>query len=239
MIPTLCTYVGEQTLQGTTPIEAVVGPSQKWTAPPLIYADDEVGTYGIDYAIETILTSAGEITKATSALIVESGGKAVERLRVRGSRTWTRAFLPVDSGESAVGVASNNQFRASDKIYVRSIIAHRYKPSPYIYAIDQLKPPKPLSGLQAFDSLDGSLRMQRTGNLGCEIEMTLCFLTGDDFVNFMKSRHDGYMVFKSRYGVYGGYLDGSQSEPERKGASVFLRVKFLSPQRAGVGVDGL
>ena len=150
MIPTLCTFVGEQTLQGTTPIEAVVGPSRKWTAPPITYADDEVGTYGIDYAIETVLTSAGEITKATSALIIQRGTSSVERLRVRGSRTWTRAFLPVDSGESAVGVASNNQFRASDKIYVRSSIAHRYKASPYIYAIDQLKPPKPLLTKDSF-----------------------------------------------------------------------------------------
>lgn len=239
MIPTLYTHVGEVTLQNTTPIEAVVGPSQKWTAPPITYADDEVGTYGIDYAIQTVLTSAGEITKATSALIIQRGTSSVERLRIRGSRTWTRAFLPVDSGVSSVGVASNNQFRGSDKIYVRSIIAHRYKKSPYVFAIDQLKPPKPLSGLQPFDTLDGSLRMQRTGNLGCEIEMTLCFLTGADYQNFMKTRHDGYMVFKSRYGLYGGYLDGSQSEPESKGSSVFLRVKFLSPQRAGMGADGI
>lgn len=240
MFPTLYSHVEEAEIY-EGPSQVVTGAERVWRSPSVTFADNEVGMLAIDYAIKAAVTSAGEITRAETALITYNAddAKDTERQFIRGSRTWTRAFLQVDSGTYKIGVASNDQFRSTDGIYVRRVFAHKYRISSYVHAIDQLKPPKPLNGLQTFDTLEGTLRMQRTGSIGCEIEFTLCFLSDEKYQLFMQNRHDGYMVLKTRYGTYGGYLEGTSTEPESKGSTIFLRVKLLSPQRAGVGVEGL
>ncbi|WP_248499802.1 hypothetical protein [Staphylococcus aureus] len=240
MISTLYTHVEEAEIY-EGPNQVVTGAERIWRSPSVTFAANEVGMLALDYAIKAAVTSAGEITQAEAALITQNtaDGDDIERQRIRGSRTWTRAFLQVDSGTYKVGVASNDQFRSTDGIYVRRVFAHKYRVSSHVHAIDQLKPPKPLYGVQKFDTLEGTLRMQRTGSLGCEIEFTLCFISESKYQSFMKSRHDGYMVIKTRYGTYGGYLQGTDTDPESKGSTIFLRVKMLSPQRAGVGVNGL
>lgn len=195
----------------------------------------------LDYAVKAAVTSAGEITQAEIAIVTHEveTAKTAERQIIRGSRTWTRGFWPVDAGIRKVGIATNGSFRSTDVVHVRRIYAHRYKQSSYVHAIDKLSPPTPLSGLQVYDTLEGAMRMQRTGNTGCEIEMTLCFLTEAKFNAFMDRKHDSYMALKSRYGLYAGYLQGTDSKPETKGQSIFLRVKLISPQRAGAGSNGI
>lgn len=240
MIPTIYSHVEESQIY-VGPSAVVVGPDKFWLSPAVTFEDDEVGMFAFDYAIKAAVTSAGEITQAETALLSRDMADAdsIERMIIRGSRTWLRAFLPVDTGTHKCGVASNGSFRSTDSISIRRIYAHRYRKSSYIKAIDQLKPPKPLSGLQVADTLEGAMRMQRTGNTGCEIEMTLCFTSVSKYLSFMRTRHDGYMVLKCRYGVYGGYLNGTDTDPESKGSTILLRVKLISPQRAGVGVTGI
>lgn len=240
ILPTLYTHTQEAQIF-TGPSRVVAGPEKVWLSPEVEFEADEVGMFGIDYAIKAAVNSAGEITQAETALVTQNvtSGTITERQKIRGSRTWTRQFLPVDTGKRKAGIATNDSFRSTDEVYVRRLFAHRYKVSPYVHAIDQLEGPTPLSGVQTYDTLEGAMRMQRTGNTGCQFEMTLCFLTEKQFNAFMKNNHDGYMALKTRYGLYAGYLQGTDSKPMTKGASIFLRVKLLSPQRAGAGSSGI
>jgi len=240
MLPTLYSHV-EETEIFSGPSLVVTGPEKLWLSPMVDVQEDEVGMLAMDYAVQAAVTSQGEITRAEIALVTHNAKSSYTRQRkiVRGSRTWTRVFLPVDSGQRKIGIATNDYFRSTDKVNVRRIFYHRYVPSTYVYAVDQLTPPKPLYGIQLQNTLEGSVRTQRTGNTGCEIGMTLCFLTHEGFNKFMDTRHDSYMVLKSRYGLYGGYLNGLDSEPTTKGASVFLRVKLISDQRPGAGSNGI
>ncbi len=240
MLPTLYSHV-EETEIFEGPSIVVTGSEKLWLSPVVNIGENEVGMLAMDYAVQAAVTSAGEITRAEIALVTHNAGSNSTRKRkiVRGSRTWTRVFLPVDSGQRKIGIATNEYFRSSDDARVRRIFYHRYVPSTYVYAIDQLTPPKPLYGLQVQNTLEGSVRTQRTGNTGSEIAMTLCFLTEEGYNKFMDTRHDSYMLLKSRYGLFGGYLNGLDTEPTVKGASVFLRVKMISDQRAGAGSNGI
>lgn len=240
MLPTLYTHV-EETEIFEGPSIVVTGSEKLWLSPVVDIKEDEVGMLAMDFAVQAAVTSAGEITRAEIGLVTHNADSNSTRKRkiVRGSRTWTRVFLPVDSGKRKIGIATNEYFKSTDNARVRRIFYHRYVPSSYVYAIDQLTPPKPLSGLQVMNTLEGSVRTQRTGNTGSEIAMTLCFLTGESFNKFMDTRHDSYMILKSRYGLFGGYLNGLDSEPTALGTSVFLRVKMISDQRAGAGSNGI
>lgn len=240
MIPVLYSHV-EETEIFHGPSLVVAGPEKMWLSPSVTIQEGEVGMFALDYAVQAAVTSAGEITQAEIALVTHNVSSNFTRQRKikRGSTTWKRAFLPVDSGTRKVGIATNEFFRSSDAAHARRIFYHRYVPSTYVFAVDKLTPPAPLSGLQVHDTLEGSVRMQRTGNTGAEIEMTLCFRTEVEYNKFMDTRHDSYMILKSRYGLYGGYLNGTDSKPEREGISVFLRVKLISDQRAGAGSNGI
>lgn len=240
MLPTLYSHV-EETEIFEGPSIVVTGAERMWLSPMVEIEEDEVGMLAMDYAVQAAVTSAGEITRAEVALVTHNAKSSFTRQRkiIRGSRTWTRVFLPVDTGQRKIGIATNEYFRSTDNARVRRVFYHRYVPSTYVYAIHELKPPKPLYGLQVQNTLEGSVRTQRTGNTGTEIEMTLCFLTHDGFNKFMDTRHDSYMILKCRYGLYGGYLNGLDSEPSTMGASVFLRVKMISDQRSGAGSNGI
>ncbi|MGE7624644.1 hypothetical protein ACQKMD_16780 [Viridibacillus sp. NPDC096237] len=217
------------------------GPSATWFSRTISVSSDKLVMIALDFACSVALTVTGEVRKSQMIIVVKNvdTGKIVERMKVRGSRTWTRAFFPLDHGNYQIGFITDENYRNADKVYMKDFYYHDYIASPNIDAIGSLKPPKQLAGIQTFDTLEGTMRLQRIGNKGCEIEMTLYFKTETQYRNFVRSRHDSYMVLECNYGVYGGYLAGTESDPSTDGPLRLIRVKLLSPQRAGVGVDGM
>lgn len=217
-----------------------VGPGDTWASTQIVVPTDKLAVTAFDYACSVATTSAGNIRIANMTIISENviTGEEIERVIVTGARTWTRVFVPLDHGTWRIRFRTDSKYLSTDKVYLKDFNHHIFRPSPQVVAIDKLKPPVSQAGTQMFDTLESAMRLQRTGNHGSAIEMQLIFDTVSKFNSFYDAHFERYLLVECNYGIYGGYIQAG-AEPETEGPLRFLTITLLSPQRAGVGVNGI
>ncbi|ANB66139.1 hypothetical protein GFC29_3884 (plasmid) [Anoxybacillus sp. B7M1] len=180
-----------------------------------------------------VATPNGEI--GPGEFLVEISG--VLRYRARGPYTWTRHYIFVDAGHKRITFKNGPQYGADDQSWVRFVSAEAFEYLDCIAAIGNMTPPRPLSEIQAFPTLAGYNRFQRSGPNGCRIDFDMVFTRTVDFNSFMDGLENFY-VLRNNQGAWGGVILPQESEVQRKGPLYIVRTALYSVSHPGVGVNG-
>jgi hypothetical protein len=191
------------------------------------------GWWAFDFKTSVANKSSGEI--GSGEFLVEISG--VLRYRARGPYTWTRHYIFVDAGRKKITFKNGPEYGSNDESWVRFVNAQAFEYLDYIAGIGNMTPPKPLSEIQAFPTLAGYDRFQRSGPNGCRIDFDMVFTNTTDFNSFMADLENFY-ILRNNQGVWGGVILPQELEVQRKGPLYIVRAALYSVSRPGVGVNG-
>lgn len=242
MIPKVWTkYKQENVAEYDETKTVCTGPDDTWATINFENNSNELIMIALDYACKVATTAKGQLKNCTMSIIAEDTINDKEHLRhtATAGQTWTRIFIPLPRGRFRIRFRTDSRYGASDKVYMRDVNLHRFRVSKYVAAVEP-KPPRLPSGIEKFETLGMSTRTQRIGSFGAEIDLTLKFLTYDDYADFLANEYLAYMLietpYPSKYGIYGGHME-EMSQPEYEGTIRYVEATFTSAQRAGRGVD--
>lgn len=198
------------------------------------------GWLAFDFATDVAHTDKGEVSLGKFRLYVDD----VLRFEVRGSYTWTRAYIFVDTGDHLFEWRTDENFIADkeDRALLRFLMGTAFVKVDVIDAIELATPPKPIQELRRFETLDGYDRFQQGGFGGAEIEFRMIFAPKDGvraaekFAKF-EAKYIDFYILRYSSGLYGGTL--TKLEPSNKGPLILAETRLNTAQRPGVSVLGL
>lgn len=242
MIPRIWTKFKQENVPEYDETKTVcVGPGDTWASINFENNSNELIMIALDFATKVATTKKGQLKNCTMSIIAHDTINDVEHLRFTATagQTWTRVFIPLPRGRHRIRFRTDDRYGATDEVYMRDVNLHRFRVSKHVAAVEA-KPPRLPSGIEKYETLGLSTRTQRIGSFGAEIELSLLFKTYDAYADFVADEYLAYMLvetpYPSKYGIYGGHMQ-EMSTPEIDGTLRYVETTFVSPQRAGRGVD--